>query len=320
MSLSVINIPPQWFQKQKAMLQVCYGLTPIAAASVFLFGWRALATLGIVFFFGIATEALFTWRQGKPVTSAVLVTCLILALSLPPTLPLWMAGVGIVFAVVFGKMAFGGFGRNVFNPAMVGRCFLYIAFPIQMTSTWSRPLAGPWGGLFSWEPPPDAITSATPLIELKNGTPAPLADLFLGTIPGSLGETSALLILGGGLYLLIVKAAPWRIALSCLLGGVATSGLLLITGQGLIASPVATLLSGSFLFGTAFVATEPISGAKTRLGQWIYGFMIGGLIVFLRSFSNFAEGVMFAVLLMNGFVPILDYSVRELQARRKADR
>jgi len=320
MSLSVINIPPQWFQKQKAMLQVCYGLTPIAAASVYLFGWRALATFGVVFFFGIATEALFTWHQGKPVTSAVLVTCLILALSLPPTLPLWMAGIGIIFAVVFGKMAFGGFGRNVFNPAMVGRCFLYIAFPIQMTSTWSRPLAGPWGGLFSWAPPPDGITSATPLTELKNGITTPFTDLFFGTIPGSLGETSALLILGGGLYLLVVKAAPWRIALSCLLGGVVTSGLLSMADPGVIASPVVTLLSGSFLFGTAFVATEPISGAKTRPGQWIYGFMIGCLIVFLRSFSNFAEGVMFAVLLMNGFVPILDYSVRELQARRKSER
>jgi Na+-transporting NADH:ubiquinone oxidoreductase subunit B len=231
-----------------------------------------------------------------------------------------MVAVGIIFAVVFGKMAFGGFGRNVFNPAMVGRCFLYIAFPIQMTSTWARPLADPWGGLLSWTPSPDAITSATPLTELKNGTPTPLSDLFFGTIPGSLGETSALLIIGGGIYLLAVKAAPWRIALSCLLGGVITSILLPLAGPGMSASPVANLMSGSFLFGTAFVATEPISGAKTRPGQWIYGFMIGCLTIFLRNFSNFSEGVMFAVLLMNGFVPILDYSVREFQAWRKSDR
>lgn len=299
-------------------MRVCYALAPLVAASVYLFGWRALALTLVVLLFGMATEALFVFREAKPVTSAVLVTCLIFSLSLPPTLPFWMAVIGIVVAVALGKMAFGGFGKNVFNPAMVGRCFIYVAFPTQMTNTWAEPVQGRLGGLSVWAPPPDAITSATPLLKFKEGVLPPLENLFFGSIAGSLGETSALLILLGGAYILYKKIAPWRIALSCLLGGVAVSGLLSVAGIKVVASPLATLLSGSFLFGMMFVVTEPISGAKTKAGQWIYGFMIGGLTVLLRGYSNFSEGIMFSVLIMNAFVPIIDRGFQQLQARRQA--
>jgi len=308
--------PKKWFQTQKVMLRVCYALTPLVLASVYLFGWRSLAVLVVVFLFGVATEAAFTIRQGKPVTSAVFVTCMIFSLSLPPTLPFWMAAVGIVVGVAIGKMAFGGFGQNVFNPAMVGRCFIYITFPLAMTNTWVEPMRGGAAGLSGWSPVPDAVTQATPMMALRKGAAVPWLDLFLGNTSGSLGETSALLILMGGAFLFYKKAASWRLALACVLGGLILSTLLHGAGIEAVPSPLATLLSGSFLFGSVFVVTEPISGAKTVWGQWIYGFIIGGLTVVLRGFSNFSEGLMFSVLLMNAFVPILDQTVRQVQARK----
>ena len=309
--------PKKLFQIQKAMLRVCYALSPIVIASVYLFGLRSLALIALVLIFGISTEALFTLHQGKPVTSAVFVTCLIFSLSLPPTTPFWMAVIGIVAGVALGKMAFGGFGQNIFNPAMVGRCFIYITFPVQMTNLWVQPMWGGLGGFAQWSGFPDAVTRATPLQGLKEGISVPLQNLFIGNIPGSLGETSALLIALGGLYIIYTKAASWRLALSCLLGGGMLSGILHAAGVGSMPSPISTLLSGSFLFGTVFVVTEPISGAKTNTGQWIYGFMVGGLTIVLRGFSNFSEGIMFSTLIMNAFVPILDQTVRQLQPPKK---
>ncbi len=143
MSFGSYRLPDKIFIMQPAMLRVVYALLPLVLFSIYLFGWRAAALITITFIFGIASEAAFTFREGKPVTSAVFVTCLIFSLSLPPALPLWMAAIGIIVAVVFGKMVFGGMGLNVFNPAMVGRCFIYITFPIDMTNMWVNPF---WGG------------------------------------------------------------------------------------------------------------------------------------------------------------------------------
>jgi Na+-transporting NADH:ubiquinone oxidoreductase subunit B len=303
---------------QTVMLRVCYALIPLVCISIYLFGLRSLALILVTAVFGIVTEALFTFRRDKPITSAVFVTCLIYSLSLPPTLPLWMAIIGIVVGVAMGKMVFGGFGQNVFNPAMVGRCFIYITFPIEMTNRWIEPFWGGVGGLSAWSAPVDAITRATPMMDLAAGLSVSLQKLFVGNVPGSLGETSAFLVLLGGAYIIYKKAAPWRLATSCLLGGVILSSIFYGMGFSGMPSPISTLLSGSFLFGAAFVATEPISGAKTKSGQWIYGFMIGALTVTLRGFSNFSEGIMFSVLLMNSFVPILDRTVRQVQASKKA--
>lgn len=310
--------PDKLFLKQKVMLRVCYALTPLVLASVYLFGRRSLALVLVSLVFGIATEALFTWNQGKPVTSAVFVTSLIFALSLPPTTPLWMAVVGIVAGVALGKMVFGGFGRNVFNPAMMGRCFIYVTFPMELTNQWVEPVLGGAAGFSRWSILPDAATTATPLAALRQGVDVPLEKMFFGFTSGSLGETSAFLILLGGIYLIYTKAASYRLALSCLMGGIALSGLLHGLGVPAVPSPLRTLVSGSFLFGTVFVVTEPISGAKTNAGQWIYGFLIGALTIALRGYSNFSEGIMFSVLIMNAFVPILDRTVEQLKARRKA--
>lgn len=251
-------------------------------------------------------------------TSAVFVTGLIFTLSLPPTVPFWMAVVGIVAGVALGKMVFGGFGQNVFNPAMVGRCFIYITFPLQMTNRWVEPFWGGLGGLTHWSASLDTLTQATPLEVLRQGESLPWQDLFLGHTSGSIGEMSAILILLGGLFIMYKKAASWRLVLSCLLGGIVSSGILRVAGFAQIPDPVTTLVAGSFLFGAFFVVTEPVSGAKTKIGQWIYGLMIGSLIVVLRGFSNFSEGVMFSVLIMNAFVPILDQTVQQFQTKKKA--
>lgn len=307
--------PAKKLQVQKGMIAVLYALLPCLFFSIYLFGWRSLAIVAVTLLFGVATEALFTFREGKPVTSAVFVTSLILALSLPPTIPLWMCALGAVVAVGLGKMAFGGMGKNIFNPAMVGRCFLYVSFPLHMTNRWVEPFTGGAGGFGSWAAPLDGVTAASPLALLRGEGEIAAADLLFGFTGGSLGETSALLIILGGAWLIYRKVASWRIVLSCLGGGVVVSVLFRLLGDPGLPSPLEALLAGSFLFGAAFVATEPISAARTKEGQWVYGFAIGALTVLLRLFSNFPEGIMFSVLLMNAFAPLLDLGVSRLKAR-----
>ena len=310
----------KYFLSQKVMFRVCYALIPLVIFSIYLFGWRALFLVAFVLLFGIATEAHFTVREGKPVTSAILVTCLIYTLSLPPTVPLWIAVTGIIIGVTFGKMVFGGFGQNIFNPAMVGRCFIYISFPKEMTGSWINPMWGGYGGFTTWTGPVDAVTRATPLVKIKMETLPSLIDLFTGNTSGSMGETSALLILIGAVFLLIRKAASWRLALSCLTGGIFVWSLLAVTGISTVGPLIYTLMSGSFLFGCAFVVTEPISGAKTGPGQLIYGFLVGGLTITLREFSNFSEGFMFSILLMNAFVPLIDHGVNRIGELKRVAR
>ena len=239
----------QRFLVQKPMMRVVYALIPLVLASIYFFGWRSLVLTFVVLIFGIGTEALFTIIKGKPVTSAVLVTCLIFSLSLPPTVPLWIGAVGIVAGVALGKMMFGGFGLNVFNPAMVGRCFIYITFPLHMTHQWVESFREGWGGLPFWTGSVDSLTSATPLEALREGGSLPWFDLVLGRTAGSLGETSALLILLGGLFIIIKKAASWRLALSCLLGGVICTLVLRAAGVDQIPTLLSTLTAGVWLSG-----------------------------------------------------------------------
>jgi Na+-transporting NADH:ubiquinone oxidoreductase subunit B len=307
--------PAKKIMKQKAMLTVVYGLLPCLAASIYFFGWRSALLLAVILVFGLATEAVFTYREGKPVTQAALVTCLIFHLSLPPTIPFYMAALGIVFGVAVGKMVFGGFGRNLFNPAMVGRCFLYINFPFALTGQWVDPLWGGAGGFLSWSPGVDAISRATPLIAMRGGAELDWLSMFWGNVSGSMGETSGLLIILGGAYIVYKKVASWRLVTSCLLGGMLMSGALYLAGVQNAQPPWMALVAGSFLFGTMFVVTEPVSGPKKPPAQWAYGFAIGALIMVLRTFSNFPAGVMFAVLIMNAFAPWLDNAAMALKKK-----
>ena len=308
--------PEKKIMKQKPMLKVCYALLPCAAASVYFFGWRSLLLLALITLFGFLTEAAFNWRQNKPVTMAVFVTCLIFHLSLPPTIPIYMALIGIVAAVAFGKMIFGGFGKNLFNPAMVGRCFIYINFPYAMTGQFADPWWGGAAGLLGWSPGVDAITRATPLMAMRHGDEVQWLSLFWGNVAGSLGETSALLIILGGAWLVYQKIASWRLVSACLIGGVAMSAALHFGGVANAPAPWTSLVAGSFLFGVFFIVTEPVSGPKKPYGQWIYGLLIGALVMVLRTFSNFAEGMMFAVLILNAFAPWLDRLADSLNKKK----
>lgn len=308
----------KYFLTQKVMIRVSLSLVPLVFFAIYLFGWRSFFVIISILIFGIATEAHFTVRKGKPVTSAVLVTCLIYALSLPPTIPFWIAITGIITGVTFGKMVFGGFGQNIYNPAMVGRCFIYIAFPKQMTGSWIDPMWGGMGGFAAWKGSVDAVTRATPLVQIREGLLHSVYDLIVGNSSGSMGETSVLLILAAGLFLVYKKAASWRLVASCIAGGFISAFMFRMFGGG---SPlIYTFISGAFLFGSIFIVTEPITAPKTGSGQIIYGLIVGGLTVILRKYSNFPEGFMFSILLMNAFVPLIDLAVKRTVKIKQAAR
>lgn len=304
--------------KQKPMIQVLYALTPLCVAAVYFFGWRFLFVLAVVNAAGFLSEYFFTRRLGQPVSSAVFVTSFIYTLSLPPTIPLWIAVVGVAFGVVFGKMVFGGFGRNIFNPAVSGRAFIYVSFGVPMTSRFIPPMSGFPGGLAAWGGSLDAVTKATPLWRLSEGEILPKMGLFLGTHAGTFGETSALLILICGLFLVFKKTASYQIVFSGLLGFILFQSAFYWGGSAGAADPLAGLLSGSVLFGIFFMATDPISASQTTAGgRWIFGFLVGSLTSLIRTFSVWPEGLTFALLIANMFAPLLDHLMKELKKRKK---
>jgi len=296
--------------------RVLEALMPIMLFSIYLFGWRAFVLLLVVNIFGFLTEYIYTKVYKESVSSAVFVTNCLFALIIPATLPFWMAVVGIVIAVLFGKMVFGGFGRNVFNPALVGRAFIYISFGFFMTgkTAWRDPAISFPGGLAEWIP--DAISSATPLKAVSGSFS--IADLFWGLTPGSMGETSAFLIILGAIYLIWKKAASWRIIVSAVMGMIILEAVLWFFHVPRSVDPLTALLTGGCLFGIVFMATDPISAAQTNEGKWIYGALIGILTVLIRTFSAWPEGAMFAILLGNVFAPTVDYVVNQLKAKPKA--
>jgi Na+-transporting NADH:ubiquinone oxidoreductase subunit B len=311
-----------FYQYQRPMYHVLAAAAPAAAGAVYLFGWRALSVLVLSMALGSATEWLFCRSRGEPVTAAALVTSVLFALTLPPTVPYHVVAVGIVVAIVFGKETFGGFGRNVFNPALVGRCFVYVCFPVAMTARWVTPYEGLPGGLAHWLRAADAVTRATPLLQFRAGqATAPLARLALGNVAGCLGETSALLVLVGGAHLVWERVADWRLPASALAGGLLTSAVFrYVLGATSVADPLFTVLSGGFLFAAVFMVTDPVSAAQTAPGRLVTGLGVGFLTVVIRGFANFSGGVMFAVLLVNTFSPIIDHAVRAVGAATASGR
>jgi len=296
--------------KQKMMNKVLYSLVPIVFFSIYLFGWRVLVVILVSNLFAFLTEYMYIRKKkfGK-VSIAVFVTGTLLALTLPPTIPFWMAAVGSVVAIGFGKMVFGGFGMNVFNPAIVGRTFIYISFPNAMTMQWLKPIIKFPAGISVWQNP-SLITRATPIIEFNNSAKiAELPQLFLGTISGSMGETSALLILLAGIYLLITKTAKWQAILSILIS------FALFTLIFYSKNPLPFMLSGGLMFGAIFMITDPVSMPKNKVAIWIYGLLVGFLTVFIRKFSLFTEGFMFALLLGNTFMPIIEFGLNQVKVK-----
>jgi len=305
----------------RIMRHVSWALLPTALFAVYSFGLAAALTLLTAVAACAGSEALLNRWAGRPATlhdgSAVL-TGLLFGLTLPPGLPLWMTAVGAVVAVSMGKFLFGGLGQNAFNPALVGRAFLQAAFPVAMT-TWTPALSD---GRFSHLPasllaPPfaspvyDAVSVATPLARMKfEGTLAATQDLVFGLTSGSTGETAALLILAGGVYLALRRMLDWRIPVA-ILGSVALISTILhgwrpetFPGAGFM------LFSGGLMLGAVFMATDMVGSPNTSLGVLLYGLLIGVLVTVIRLFGGMPEGVMYAILIANAMSPHLDKLAR----------
>lgn len=295
----------KFFQKQPMMRKMLWALLPLFVFSVLAYGFRPI-WLGIwIFSAGILVEYLFEKEKKKPVSEAVLVSCMLFLLSLPPNTPFWVGVIGIAFGIAFGKEVYGGFGRNVFNPAIVGRLFVYITFPSFMTMGWIKP------ALFGL----DAVSSATPLVLMREGQSVKLLDLFLGWRAGSLGEAPVFLIIIAAIYLIVTKTASWRLMVSTYLSASILTFFLDAFNVPKALPTLPALLSGSLLFVTVFMATEPITAPKKLKSQWFYGVIIGVTGVIIRTFSLFSEGWSFAVLMGNLFAPLLD---EILQDKKKA--
>ena len=308
------------------MLDVLIALVPLMVVSICVFRLSAIRVTALCVFTCLATEAAFAAARRKPFSlrdCSVVVTGVILAMSLPWNCPWYVAVIGSAAAVGLGKMIFGGLGQNLFNPAMVGRAFVMICF--------AGALAGP---AFVEEGRTDiaAVTGATPMSAFKQAakkaaerqadespdaaapgeagegdqTPArpSLSAMFLGNTNGSLGETSALACIIGGLYLLIRRTAAWQIPLGAILTVVVIAGIAELAGAHI--TMVEHLLGGALLFGALFIATDPVSSPLTPLGRLIFGAGFGGFVMLLRLASSYPEGVMFAVLLMNALVPLIN--------------
>lgn len=335
--------------KQKNMLRVLYALAPLALAGVYFFGWRVAALLVVSLICGYGTEWYMQSLKNGRISYAVFVSAAIYGLSLPPTTPLWIAAVGIVVAILFGKEVFGGFGKNVFNPAVVGRAFVYVSFPVEMTGRfipvfrgfpggfgrWSFGNAGEFPGWFTRAglKAADAFTAATPMWARRDfGHTADWLQLLLGNIggtfssgnstrvlaAGSTGEVSAVLIIAAAVYLFITKTAQWRLTVGVLAGATCIN-LLLRNAFGINAVPPLqfTLLSGALLYGAVFMVTDPVSAPKVPLSQWIYGVFIGTILVFFRYRSIFAGGLAFSILLGNMVAPSLDLWIKRYRASGK---
>ncbi len=281
------------------MWHVVIALIPALACAFYYFGLGALIVVVTSVAGCLATEFLITkYLLGRPSTLAngsAILTGLLLACNLPSNLPVWIVLIGAVVAIGIGKMAFGGLGCNIFNPALVGRVFLFFSFPAQMNS-WPLPLAGRLGYA-------DVSTGATVLGSIKLGDLDPsavnVADLALGNIGGSLGEVAAIALIIGFLYLLAVRVISWHIPVSIL----ATVALF----SCLIGSNLAVeLLSGGLLLGAIFMATDYVTSPMTKTGMLIYGIMIGVIVMVIRHWGAYPEGVSFAILIMNGVTPLIN--------------
>ena len=298
------------FNDLKRYMSVVMGAAaPTVLAAVYFFGWRCLAIVIMSYVVGIVIELAFAIHNNEEVNEGMFVTCILYPMILPPTIPFWMAAVGIAVGIILGKEVFGGTGKNIFNPAIVGRTFLAVTFPVHMASYWFEPFRGGWGGFLHWSQSVDVITSATPLSSFKNGTPEHLADMLLGSTSGSMGETSAIIIIVCGVFLVFTRVANWRLPLSTIVAAMALATVMNMIDPGRFASPVYHLLGGGLLFGAFFMVTDPVSAPFSSAGKWVYGVMIGIVTIVIRNLSGYPEGMMFAILFMNMFAPVIDDAV-----------
>lgn len=294
----------------KIMWHVVLSLVPVIVASAWYFGVSALLVVATSTLAALVTERA-VGKGGTLGDGSAMITGLLLGLTLPAGMALWMVAIGGAFAIAFGKAVWGGLGQNVFNPALIGRAFLQAAFPVAIT-TWPT-VGGPFlslkGDLFAMpflHPVSDAVTSATPLGLLKfEGRGTALLGLVTGNTGGSVGETAALVILAGGLYLALRQYLNWRIPASILLTVAACSALLHLVDP---TTPDALfmLFSGGLMLGAVYMATDMVTSPVTNRGKWVFGVGIGVLVVVIRVWGGLPEGVMYAILFMNAFVPFIN--------------
>lgn len=314
----------------KVMGTVLLALTPATLFGFWLYGWPAVNLWAVSLIAAIVGEAFVLRLQNRKVRPVIMdgsgiLTAWLLALSLPPYAPWWIAVLGSLFAVIIGKQVFGGLGQNVFNPAMAARVMLLISFPLEMT-TWVAPAQSP--SLLEslritfLSQPIDGMTSASLLGHVKteftrgigldqalSGYYAPL-DMLWGSRAGSLGETAAVLLLIGGLFLIARRIITWHAPFAMLLGVAAPALLFNAIDANHYAGPMVHVLSGGLMLGAFFIITDPVTSPNTALGQFIFGLSCGLLTWIIRTWGGYPEGVAFAVLLMNAVTPIIDQYVR----------
>ena len=274
--------------KKKIMYSVILALMPAAIAGIIIFGWYSLLVVLVSIASAVLTEAIIQKRLKKKITvsdGSAVITGLLLALTLPPNVPLWLPIVGAAFAISIAKWAFGGSGNVMFNPALVGRAFLVAAWPVLMSS-WITP---------------DGVTGATPLGALKmtGEKIASYSQLFLGNIGGTIGETSALVLLVGGLFLIYRRITDWRIPSAYI-------GTVFILTAAFRQDPLFHILAGGLMIGAFFMATSYEGSPMTQKGKIIFGIGCGIFTVIIRLYSGMAEGVMYSILLMNALTPLID--------------
>jgi Na+-transporting NADH:ubiquinone oxidoreductase subunit B len=302
-----------------AILYAVAGSDPSSIWDCFVYGaLHFLPIYFVTFAVGGFWEVLFAMKRGHEVNEGFFVTSILFALICPPDLPLWQAALGISFGVVIGKEVFGGTGKNFLNPALTGRAFLYFAYPAQLSGD------AVWVAV-------DGYTSATPLaLNAMGGVDAitqqwTWMDAFMGSIPGSIGETSTLMVLIGGAVLLITRIAAWRVVAGVFLGMFLLSGLFNMIGSDTnpaFATPwYWHLVMGGFAFGMMFMATDPVSSAMTNGGKWAFGILVGVMTVLIRVVNPaFPEGIMLAILFANLFAPLMDHFVVHANIKRRLAR
>ena len=305
--------------------KLAFGLTDWGFWNIVLYGLVKVLPLYLVsYLVGLGIEFVSAQIQGHEVNEGYLVSGMLIPLIVPVDVPLWMLAIAVAFAVIIGKEVFGGTGMNIWNPALLTRAFLFFSYPSKMSgdAVWTGGVdrftnegiayqAG--NGLV------DGFSGATPLADptLANLEPR-LWDMILGTIPGSVGETSVIAILLGAILLIWTGVASWKIMFSSVLGGLAIGYLGYALGTTDLPGYY-QLVMGGFLFGTVFMATDPVTSAQTECGKWIYGFLVGALAVTVRLWNpGYPEGMMLAILLMNTFAPLIDHYVIESSIKRRA--
>ena len=267
----------------------------------------------VAYLVGLGIEFISAQLRGHEVNEGYLVSGMLIPLIVPVDVPLWMLAIAVAFAVIIGKEVFGGTGMNIWNPALLTRAFLFFSYPASMSGdkVWVSGLEGA-----------DGITGATPLADASiaglDKAGYSLCDMIVGTVPGSVGETSVIAILLGAILLIWTGVASWKIMVSSVIGGLAIGYL----GYSVGATDLPCyyqLVMGGFLFGTVFMATDPVTSAQTECGKWIYGFLVGALAVTVRLWNpGYPEGMMLAILLMNTFAPLIDHYVVEGSIKRRA--